>query len=45
MELTMVNARCSRQLSFTTLTMMGDDLYRVVVSELKLDPSRLNRGL
>ena len=24
---------------------MGDDLYRVVVSELKLDPNRVNRDL
>ena len=32
MEHTMVDAQCSRQLRFTTLT-MGDDLYRVVVTE------------
>ena len=44
MELAMVHARCSRRLSFTTLT-MGDDLYGVVVSVLKLGPTRLNRGL
>jgi hypothetical protein len=31
MELTVVNARCSRQLSFTTLNTMGDDIYRVVI--------------
>jgi hypothetical protein len=40
-ELTVVNARCSRQLSFTTLNTMGDDIYRVVVSESKLGPTRL----
>ena len=45
-ELTVVNARCSQQLSFTTLNTMGDDIYRVVVSELKLGPTRLiNWGL
>ena len=38
MKLTMVNVRCSRQLSFTTLT-MGDDIYGVAVSELKLGPT------
>ena len=40
MELTMVNARCSRQVSFTILT-MGDDLYMVVVSEMKSGPLNL----
>ena len=44
MKLIMVNARCSRQLSFMTLT-MGDDLYGVVVSESKLHPARLDWGL
>jgi hypothetical protein len=40
MELNMVNVRCSQQLSFTTLTTMGDDIYRVVVSESKLGPTQ-----
>ena len=44
MELTMVNVQCSRQLSFTTL-IVRDDLYRVVVSESKLDPTEQNWGL
>ena len=39
----MVNARYCRHLSFTTLT-MGDDIYRVVVSESKSGPTRLNSG-
>ena len=44
MELTMVNARCSRQLSFMTLT-IRDDFYRVVVSESKLHAITLNKGI
>ena len=44
MKLIMVNAWCSQQLSFMTLT-MGDDLYGVVVSESKLHPARLDWGL
>ena len=43
-KLPMVNVRCSWQLSFATLT-MGDQLYRVVVSESKLGPTRQNQGL
>jgi hypothetical protein len=43
MKLIMVNAWCSRYLSFMTLT-MGDDLYRVVVSELKLHPTKTKLG-
>jgi hypothetical protein len=41
----MVNARCFRQLSFMTLDTIGDDIYRVVVSESKLSPTRLILGL
>ena len=43
MKLTLVNAQCFQQLSFMTLT-IGDDFHRVVVSESKSGPTKLNRG-